>query len=145
MNSRPKPKIFWPSFIAGLILFLTYFFPWLITTSSSFMSGTMTLTYKGGADWGFLSVVMGFAAAILSIAPHKIRAIGTIVAAIVAITGIVLFWTHIPKASVQYGIIVAIIASVSLLIIGIVDYFRDRQQHKSSVIPPPKTTPPTQS
>jgi len=134
-----------PALIICVILFIAVFLPWL---SVDVGSGFGIYTENGTKDWGPLTLAMSIiAAGIAFIGVPKIRSLGTILAGILAIAGVAIYWAHLQGAGIGYGIIIALIASLGLIAAGYLEYRKLEQPGKPDQpiqSPPPAPPPPQQ-
>lgn len=119
-------KPYLPTLIISLILFIAVFLPWL-----SVDLGFDTYTESGLKDWGILTFVMSIiAAGFAFISAPKIRSLGTILAGILAIIGVAVYWSRLQGAGLGYGLIIALIASLGLIAYGYLEYRQLEQPGK---------------
>ena len=136
-------KPYLPALIICVILFIAVFLPWL---SVDMGSGLGIYTENGTKDWGSLTLAMSIiAAGIAFISVPKIRSLGTILAGILAIVGVAVYWSRLEGLSISYGLIIALIASLGLIAAGYLEYRKLEQPGKpnqpTQSAPPPPPPP----
>jgi peptidoglycan/LPS O-acetylase OafA/YrhL len=120
-----KPNL--PTLVISIILFITVFLRWISVTE-----------VNGLRDWGILTFLMSILGVGISfITVPKIRSLGTILAGILAVIGVAVFWSRLQGLGAGYGLIIALIASLGLIAAGYLEYRKLEQ--------PGKTNQPTQA
>jgi lysylphosphatidylglycerol synthetase-like protein (DUF2156 family) len=137
LNVQFSTRPYLPALIVSIILFIAVFLPWL---SVDLGFGFGTVTANGTEDWGPLTMIMSILGVVLSfLAVERARALGLVIAGVLALIGVILYWIHIEGAGIGFGIILALIASIALLGVG---YLALRKAQ--SPAPPAPPTPPAQ-
>lgn len=151
MGSKFASRPNMPALVISVLLFISVFLPW-ITASAMGLS-----TSANGMDssWGYLTLFMGIIGIVISfIIPQKTRSISFIVIGILAIIGVIAFWlaeygiakdlgvTEFIKPG--WGLWVAGILGLILLIFGLYNAFRTVQPAQSPPASPPAPPPPQQ-
>lgn len=134
MKFSIKPYL--PTLVISIILFITVFLRWISVTE-----------VNGLRDWGILTFVMSILGVGISfITVPKIRSLGTILAGILAIIGVAVFWSRLQGLGAGYGLIIALIASLGLIAAGYLEYRKLEQPSKTNQPPPanPPAPPPQQ-
>ena len=142
MDLKFSSKPYLPSLVVSVILFITAFLPWI----SMGVLG-INFTQNGIHDWGILTFIMSIIGAGLSfVGVQKMRTLGLIFAGILALIGVAIYWSRLGGASVGYGLIIALLASLGLMAIGYMDYRKLSQPAKpsqpSQPAQPPQSNPP---
>lgn len=139
MKFSIKPYL--PTLIICVILFIVVFLPW--ATASAF---GVTVTANGLevdiSGLGYLTLIMSIIGAGLSfVAVPRVRSLGTVVAGILAIIGVAVYWSRLQGLGVGYGLIIALIASLGLIAAGYLEYRKLEQPAKpdkpAQAAPPP--------
>ena len=145
MNIQFATKPYLPTLVISVVLFILVFLPWASVSGLG-----VTVTFNGLetniSGLGYLTLIMSIIGAVISfLDTRKFRAFGTIVAGILAIIGIIIFWSNLGNfgLGVGYGLIMALIAALALIVIGYVDYRQgSTPAEPSKPAPPPSDTPP---
>jgi small-conductance mechanosensitive channel len=125
-----KPYI--PALVVSVVLFITVFLPWATVSALG-----ISFSANGMNNWGVLTFIMSLVGVGLSFnAIQKMRTLGLIGAGILALIGVILYWTtYLQGANIGFGLIIALLASLAVMYIGYRDYRK--------LSPPAKPTPPT--
>jgi hypothetical protein len=131
--------------IVSGVLFITTFLPWW-TVDYGVVFGTNLGSYSvngfhNGGVLTFLMSLVGIAAAFLE--SQKTRALIAMGAGILAVLGAVIALASLGGASMGFGLIIALIASVALGLVGYMEYRKWKGLSTPSVFN--KSTPPAQS
>ncbi len=143
MNIQFTTKPFLPALVVSVVLFITVFLPWFSFDAG--LVGFPNVTVNGTHDWGVLTLIMSIVGAGLSfVATQRTRALGLIIASLLALIGAVIYWAN--NGSVGFGLIIALIASIAMLYIGYMDYRKSSEPSKPAPPPsaPPAPPPPQQ-
>jgi len=142
LDLKFSSKPYLPSLVVSVILFITAFLPWI-------SMGILGINIKqnGIHDGGILTFIMSIIGAGLSfVGVQKMRTLGLIFAGILALIGVAIYWSRLGGASVGYGLIIALLASLGLMAIGYMDYRKLSQPAKpsqpSQPAQPPQSNPP---
>jgi hypothetical protein len=108
----------------------------------------MGFSASGTEDWGILTLIMSILGAAASFLDEKrARALGSLVAGILALLGVIIYWSRISGASVGAGLILALIVSLVLIALAYMDFKNIPLPIKFSGTPksnnPPPTPPPS--
>jgi hypothetical protein len=116
--------------ISLIMLFIAIFLPWATYKSAPVASGTY--------EWGTLTIIVSMVGAGLAFfASKQIRAFGLMGVGLLALVGTIIFITRLQGATIGFGLILEMIASLVAIFIG----YKDYQQSTPSVAPP---APPAQ-
>jgi uncharacterized membrane protein (UPF0136 family) len=132
--------------IVSVVLFIMTFLPW---ASVNIGLGFGSVTANGMHDWGILTFLMSlFGVALSFITSQKTRSIGSIVAGILSLLGVIIYWaSYLQGAGIGFGLIIALIASAALIYVGYLDYRKMKgpaaptQPTQPPQAPPPATPP----
>ena len=149
MNIKFNTKPYIPTLIASLLLFIMVFLPWA-TASGKVGLYTYSASANGFHDWGILTFIMsilGAGAAFL--ADKRMRALGSILAGVLALLGVIIFMATDLGSGVGAGagLIIALIVSIILIALAYMDYknmpfpFKMGGSPKSNPPPPPPPPP----
>ncbi len=122
MEIKFTSKFYLPLLIVSIVLFITVFFPWLSVSAATFGS----FTTSGMHNWGVLTLIMSLVGVELAfITPQKIRTIGSIIAGILALLGVILYWTtDLNGAGIGFGLVIALIVAIAYIAIGVMDHYQ---------------------
>jgi hypothetical protein len=138
LNVQFTTKPYLPALVVSVVLFISVFLPWVSIDVPFFGS----ITDNGTTDWGVMTLITSILGAALSfLAVERARSLGILIAGILALLGVVLYWIHImdtDMAGIGFGLIIALIASLALIYIGFMDY----RKVGSAAPPPPPPAPP---
>jgi hypothetical protein len=139
LNIHFTTKPYLPTLVVSVILFITVFLPWATVSALG-----ISISANGTHDWGVLTLIMSIIGAGLSfVAAQKMIAIGSVGAGILALIGVIIYWSRLSVASAGYGLIIALIASLALMYIGYWDYRKLSQPAKpAQTSQPPQSNPP---
>lgn len=129
MEIKFTSKPYMPTlFISGLMLLAAIFLPWV--TAANFATAT------GISDWGAMSTIAAILGIVLAyITAPKVRSLGLMVIAVLAIVGAVIFITHLNGATIGFGLIIEILLALAAIYIGYLDYSKNKP---AAPPPPPK-------
>lgn len=147
MNAQFTIRPYLPTLVVSVVLFIMVFLPW--ATAEAF--GT-TFNFNGLegniSGWGYLTLIMSiFGAGISFLVTQRYRSLGTIIIGILAILGIIIYWSRIGNFgfSLSYGLIIGFLASLGLMAVGYLEYRTlGKTPDTSPPPPPPSDTPPPQ-
>ena len=136
MDLKFSTKPYYPTLISSIILFIFVFLPWKTATALG-----VTISANGTGDWGILTLIMSIIGVGLSfVAVPRTRSLGTVIAGLLAIIGVAVYWSRLQGLGAGYGIIISLIASLALIAAGYLEYRKLVQTEKSE--PPTKNNPP---
>ena len=136
MDLKFSTKPYYPTLISSIILFIFVFLPWKTATALG-----VTIFANGTGDWGILTLIMSIIGVGLSfVAVPRTRSLGTVIAGLLAIIGVAVYWSRLQGLGAGYGIIISLIASLALIAAGYLEYRKLVQTEKSE--PPTKNNPP---
>ncbi|MBN1160977.1 MAG: hypothetical protein JXA17_03405, partial [Dehalococcoidales bacterium] len=120
MDIKFTTKPYIPTLVVSVVLFIMVFLPWITVSAGGFSASA-----NGTNDWGILTLIMSiFGAGISFLANQKYRAMGTLVAGVLALLGVIIFMaTNVGGGiGIGAGIIIALIATLGLIYVGYIDY-----------------------
>lgn len=114
-----KPHM--PTFIiAALMLGACIFLPWVT-------AGIAGIIGSGTGDWGALSTIAAILAVVMAyISAPRIRSLGLMVCAVLAIVGAIIYIARLNGATLGFGLIVEILIALGAIYIGFLDYSKNK-------------------
>jgi hypothetical protein len=121
LNIKFVTKPYLPTLIASILLFIMVFLPWITVSFKGFGSASA----NGMHSWGiltFLMSIIGAAAAFL--ADKRMRALGSLLAGVLALLGVVIYMASNlgNGVGIGAGLILALIVSLALIALAFMDY-----------------------
>jgi hypothetical protein len=131
LNIKFTPKPYMPALVISLImLFIAIFLPWATVSSVPVVTGTY--------EWGILTNIVSIVGIGLAfITSKQIRASGLMGVGVLGLVGAIIFIIRLKGATIGFGLVLEMIASLVAIFIG----FKDYQQSTPSIAPP---APPAQ-
>ena len=133
MNIKFTDKPYLPVLIIStIILFIAIFLPWATYGGAPVATGTY--------EWGTLTTIASIVGIALAfITAKQTRAVGLIIVGVLALVGAIIFITRLQGATIGFGLILEMLASLVAIFIGYKDY-----QQSAPVAAPPPPAPPKQ-
>jgi hypothetical protein len=107
-------------FIGALMLGACIFLPWIT-------AGVAGLIGSGTGDWGAMSTLASILAIVLAyVSAPKIRSLGLMVCAVLAIVGAIIYIARLNGATLGFGLIVEMLLALGAIYIGFLDYTKNK-------------------
>ena len=139
-NTKPNMILL----IISVVLLITVFLPWWSASYMGFTVGSINGFHSGGI-LTFIMSLAGIALAFLDIPNTKYKVLATIGVGILALLGVIIAFLAYGGSSMGWGRIIALIASVALMVFGFYDARKlgvNLGTKSSSAPPPPPPAPP---
>jgi hypothetical protein len=120
LNIKFNTKPYFPTLIASILLFIMVFLPWITVSAFGFSASA-----NGMHEWGILTFIMSIiGAAAAFVADKRMRALGSLLAGVLALLGVIIYMaSNVGNGvGVGAGLILALIVSLALIALAYMDY-----------------------